>query len=124
MSVSDERLAAEWATDDEVLRSLASNGDQPEIVRSVDVSFIGDQHQLEALAKDFQADGFELAYWSETDAGEPWLFLKRIQKSDRATIHSMTRRCLQAAEEFGVEHDGWGCMAHNANGPIDNENPA
>ena len=124
MNVSDERLAAEWATDDDVLSSLASNGDEPEVVRSVDVSFIGDQDRLEALARDLQANGFEFADWSETDAGERWLFLKRDQKSDRETIRAMTKRCLEAAEEFGVEHDGWGCMAHNANGPISNENPA
>lgn len=35
------RLEEEWAADKDVLASLRENGDRPEIVRAVDVSFRG-----------------------------------------------------------------------------------
>jgi hypothetical protein len=123
VTISAQRLAEEWATDDDVLASLQSNGDHPSVKRSVDVSFRGERGNLEALARHLEADGFQLAYRSTTDEGDPWLFLERDQSTEREAIHAMTKACLEAAADFNVTHDGWGCLAHNEHGPINNENP-
>ncbi len=53
--VDPKRFEAEWAEDQEVLASLAKNGDRPELVRSVDVSFRGSGADLDRLEDDAES---------------------------------------------------------------------
>ena len=48
--VDPARFEAEWRDDQEVLASLAENGDRAELPRSIDVSFTGDEAALDRLA--------------------------------------------------------------------------
>jgi regulator of RNase E activity RraB len=117
-------LAAEFATDDDVLASLKSNGDVPSAVRSIDVSFRGDVDRLEVVARSLEADGFSIIDRTRTEDDTPWIFLAREQTAERPAIHALTQYCPEIADEFNVTYDGWGCLASNERGAISNENPA
>ena len=108
-----ERLAEERAADQDVLANLRKNGDRPDLPRSVDVSFRGPPAILEKLADAAEAHGFEVIEIEESDDGDPWLFLEREQPADDASIKSLTTLCLQFEAAFGVEYDGWGCVAQD-----------
>jgi regulator of RNase E activity RraB len=105
------RLTKEAKGDQEVLTSLATSGDQPEISRLVDVSFRGSVDALDSLAEEAPSFGFHVLEREQTEEGDPWLFLAREQKADTASIKALTLLCLQIEVMFDVEYDGWGCMA-------------
>jgi regulator of RNase E activity RraB len=109
--VDQQRLDAEWDEDREVLASLAENGDQPDLVRSVDVSFSGDDEALDRLAENADELGFAVIDREENEEGGMSLFLAREQKADAAAIKALTLQCLQIELLYDVEYEGWGCMA-------------
>ena len=109
--VDQARLDAEWREDREVLANLADNGDQPEIARSVDVSFTGDDDALDRLAENAEELGFTVIDREENEEGGISLFLAREQKADAASIKALTLQCLQIEILYDVEYEGWGCMA-------------
>jgi hypothetical protein len=78
--------------------------------------------RLEASCANF---GFEVQEFLEAaEDGDPWLFLVREQTTDEDAIREMTETYLQMEDSFGVECDGWGCVAATEKGPADKENPA
>jgi regulator of RNase E activity RraB len=109
--VDQQRFDEEWLGDQEVLASLAKNGDKPEIARSVDVSFSGDDEALDRLAEDADELGFTVIDREENEEGGMSLFLAREQKADAASIKALTLQCLQIEVLYDVEYEGWGCMA-------------
>ena len=109
--VDPARLEEELLADEEVLLNLARNGDRPEIARSVDVSFRGDEDALDRLADDAETLGFTVLEREEGEDGEISLFLARTQKADPASIKALTLQCLQIELLYDVEFEGWGCMA-------------
>jgi regulator of RNase E activity RraB len=109
--VDQQRLQEEWLGDQEVLASLAENGDKPEIPRSVDVSFSGDDDALDRLAEEAEELGFAVIDREENEEGGMSLFLAREQKADAASIKALTLQCLQIELLYDVEYEGWGCMA-------------
>ena len=111
--VSPERLAEEWAADKDVLASLRENGDLPEIVRAVDVSFRGSDDALDRLEESAGELGFEVIEREADDEGEMSLFLGCEQATDDASIEALTVRCLQIELLYDVEYDGWGCTAED-----------
>ena len=111
--VSPERLAEEWAADKDVLASLRENGDRPEIVRAVDVSFRGDDEALDRLEESAGELGFEVIEREADEDGEMSLFLGCEQTTDDAAIKALTVRCLQIELLYDVEYDGWGCTAED-----------
>lgn len=111
--VSPRRLAEEWAADQDVLASLAANGDLAHRVRAVDVSFRGDDDALDKLEQDAAELGFEVIEREEDEDGEMCLFLMREQTADEAAIKALTRLCLQIELAYDVEYDGWGCTAED-----------
>ena len=111
--VSPARLEEEWAADKDVLASLRENGDRPEIVRPVDVSFRGDDDALDKLEQDAGELGFEVIEREEDEDGEVCLFLGRDQAADDESIKALTLRCLQIAFTYEVEYDSWGCTAED-----------
>ena len=100
--VDPKRFEEEWAEDQEVLANLAENGDKPELMRSVDVSFCG---------SDAESLGFTVLEREETEDGEMALFLARDQKADAASIKALTLLCLQIELLYDLDYEGWGCMA-------------
>ena len=109
--VDPARLEEELLADEEVLLNLARNGDRPEIARSVDVSFRGDEDDLARLADDAETFGFTVLEREEGEDGEISLFLAREQKADPASIKALTLQCLQIELLYDLEFEGWGCMA-------------
>jgi regulator of ribonuclease activity B len=110
-AIDPARLKQEWEADQEVLASLAENGDRPDIARPVDISFNGSQEALEKLAEESEALGFDFLEIEESEEGELCLFLVREQQTDAASIKALTETCLEIEARFGVEYDGWGCPA-------------
>lgn len=111
LPVDPDRLAEEWLADQDVLANLAENGDRSDIARPVDVSFRGSPDVLERLSDQAEELGFEYLDIEESDDGDPWLFLVREQCTDPEAIRALTMVCLQIEATFGVEYDGWGCVA-------------
>jgi regulator of RNase E activity RraB len=108
--VDPARLEDEWLADQDVLADLAENGDRPEIVRTIDVSFRGDDESLSDLAEQAPSLGFSVLE-REEEEGETFLFLACEQGTDEASIRALTLKCLQIELMFDVEYDGWGCVA-------------
>ena len=109
--VDPARLEEELLADQEVLLNLVKNGDRPEIARSIDVSFRGDDEDLTRLADDAEMFGFTVLEREEDEDGEISLFLARTQKADPASIKALTLQCLQIELLYDLEFEGWGCMA-------------
>ncbi|MDX3882879.1 MAG: ribonuclease E inhibitor RraB [Sphingomonas sp.] len=109
--VDPARLNEEWRADQDVLANLRENGDRPDIPRAVDVSFRGPPDALDDLADAAEELGFEVIETEPSDDGEPWLFLQRMQTADADAIKALTITCLQIEAMFGLEYDGWGCVA-------------
>lgn len=107
--IDPARLEEEFQADQEVLANLRGDGDQPDIVRPVDVSFRGTTQALVQLTDRAEEFGFEFIEIEEDENGEPCLFLVKEQAADDASIKELTIICLQIEQMFGVEYDGWGC---------------
>lgn len=114
--VDPARLEEELLADQEVLLNLAKNGDRPEIARSIDVSFRGDEDALDRLADDADKFGFTVLEREENEEGDTSLFLARTQKADPASIKALTLQCLQIELLYDLEFEGWGCMAETGEG--------
>jgi len=108
-----DRFEEEWAADQDVLQNLAANGDHPERERQIDVSFRGEIDALEALENGAADFGFAVLEWAVEEENGPWLYLERTQAADPDSIRSLTIACLQIEHLYGVEYDGWGCMAQD-----------
>ncbi len=119
--VSPERLAEEWAADKDVLASLRENGDVPEIVRAVDVSFRGSDDALDRLEESAGELGFQVIEREADEDNEMSLFLGCEQATDDASIKALTVRCLQIELLYDVEYDGWGCTAEDGSGEDESE---
>ena len=109
--VDPARLEEELLADQEVLLNLAKNGDRPEIARSIDVSFRGDDDDLTRLEEDAETFGFTVLEREENEEGDISLFLARTQRADPASIKALTLQCLQIELLYDLEFEGWGCTA-------------
>jgi regulator of RNase E activity RraB len=107
--IDPARLEEECQADAEVLANLLENGDRPEIVRPVDVSFRGTTEALVKLTDQAEDYGFDFVEIEEDEDGIPCLFLVKDQAADAASIRELTTTCLEIEQVFGVEYDGWGC---------------
>ncbi len=105
------RFDEEWEQDQDVLQNLAANGDNPAIARPIDVSFRGSGKALAALEEAAEALGFTVLGDERSEDGSLWLFLEREQRTDEASIRALTELCLRIETYFGLEYDGWGCVA-------------
>ena len=111
--IDPQRWEEVWAADLDVLNNLTQQGDRPEIARMIDVSFRGSDtalDQLEASAANF---GFRVQSRDPNGSDEPWLFLERVQTTDIEAMKEFTATYLHIEDTFGVECDGWGCVAQN-----------
>ncbi len=115
-AIDEARFEEEWEQDRELLAELAANGDIASVERTVDVSFIGTEKALEAVADAAEDLGFEFAQLvPDDDADEEgqWrLDLDVVQTIEPELVRALTRKCLEIEATYsGVEYDGWGCMA-------------
>ncbi|MGF7170951.1 hypothetical protein FHS91_002639 [Sphingobium xanthum] len=115
-AIDPDRWEEVWAADLDVLRSLAEQGDRSEVPRLVDVSFRGSADALDRLQASAANFGFVIQSRDPNGPQEPWLFLERIQPIDLETMREFTMTYLQIEDSFGVECDGWGCVAQNGIG--------
>jgi regulator of ribonuclease activity B len=109
--ISAERWDQVWSADLDVLENLADQGDDPFVPRLVDVSFRGAAAALDLLQTSAANFGFTVRSRDPAETDEPWLFLERIQTTDVETMREFTTTYLQIEDAFGVECDGWGCIA-------------
>ncbi len=114
--IDPQRWDEVWSADLDVLRSLANQGDRPDIPRLVDVSFRGTAEALDRLQASAENFGFRVQSRDPDGSTEPWLFLERLQTTDLETMREFTTTYLQIEDAFGVECDGWGCVAQNGIG--------
>ena len=112
--IDQRRLSEELKADEEVLASLAANGDDSSVVRPIDVHFKGPQPLVEALADDAAKLGFRFIGYSEYDDDDLGVDLQVDSRTDRASIAALTRLALQIEQSHDVEYDGWGCPAAQA----------
>lgn len=114
-----------WDEDRVVLTRLRRNGDASHVMRPVDVSFRGDLKNLQRVAEASANWGFDVQELIEKDEnGKPWLFLVRSQATDDDSMREFVATYLQIEDAFAVKCDGWGCIATNECGPIDDDNPS
>lgn len=109
--VDQARLDAEWDADKDVLANLSANGDKAMIRRPVDVSFRGSDKDFDRLLEIASQFGFVELDREVGEDGELYLFLECEQAVDEQSIRALTKKCLQIEMLFGVEYDGWGCVA-------------
>jgi regulator of RNase E activity RraB len=109
--VDPDRFADAWEANQEVLERLVENGDRPEIPRPIDLSFRGSAEALQRLADAAEDFGFSVMEDEPSEDGEPCLFLERLQTAEWEAVRNLTMTYLQIEDLFGVECDGWGCVA-------------
>ncbi|HKR93049.1 ribonuclease E inhibitor RraB [Novosphingobium sp.] len=110
--IDPARWNAVWTADLDVLRRLRASGDKPEIEREIDVSFRGDYVTLKRVADASSNFGFSVSDFTERDEeGAPFLLLVRHQPATDDAMRELTETYLQIEDTFGVECDGWGCVA-------------
>ena len=100
-----------WATDLDVLERLQQGSDQPWAPRLIDVSFRGTQESLEKLA--VFAERFGFVRLDDNESDPEILSIGRMQTADVLSVKELTKLSLQLEALFGVELDGWGCVAQN-----------
>ncbi|MGN7999962.1 ribonuclease E inhibitor RraB [Sphingomonas sp. 22176] len=105
------RFEEEWAADRDVFENLAANGDNAAVARPIDVSFKGSADALAALEDAAEELGFTVLGDETSKGGARWLFLERSQPTDETSIRALTELCLRIEAHFGLEYDGWGCVA-------------
>jgi hypothetical protein len=103
----------EWEGDQDVLRSLAEQGDRSDEPRKIDVSFQGEKLALDALGERAGEYNIDILNRSEMEEGGPGLFSDRLQATGAEAIRNLTITCLQIERRPRVAYDGWGCMAQN-----------
>ena len=109
--IDEDRFEWEWAADQDVLASLAGNGDRANILRMVDVSFVGSKADLAPIEEDAETLGFTIGQMVESDDGTWRLDLDIMQTVEPDAIKALTRKCLEIEATYpGVEYDGWGCV--------------
>jgi hypothetical protein len=112
--IDPQRLAAELAADADVVRSLRENGDDPTIVRPIDVRFEGDEAAVLRLRDAADAAGWTVIQIVELDEASWALDVQRAQTTDEEALRLLTVEALRIEQTFGVRYDGWGTVAQSA----------
>lgn len=110
--IDPARVEAELAADADVIRSLRENGDDPRVVRPVDVHFLGGREPILRLADAAESLGWSVAQVMDCDDGGLAIDLCRDQTTDEAAVRQLTFDALVIEQTYGLSYDGWGTMAH------------
>ncbi|HEY5712318.1 MAG TPA: ribonuclease E inhibitor RraB [Allosphingosinicella sp.] len=110
LSPEEKRLGEEWQADQDVLRSLRENGDNPVLARCIDVSFRASREALEKLVGCAGEYGLQVTQLVDLDRDESRLDTTIIQSTEDRAIRALTILALRIEAEHQVEYDGWGCV--------------
>ncbi|MBB3475418.1 ribonuclease E inhibitor RraB [Sphingomonas sp. BK345] len=105
------RVEKGLAADSEVLRSLRENGGEPNVLRPVDVRFVGTAARVAKLKKQISSLGWRVVQRVPVDADSEALDVQRDQTTDSAAIRRLTEAAREIEARFGVRYDGWGTVA-------------
>ena len=105
--VTPTRLDIQLAADHRVMQALQEQGDDGQIPRPTDFWFYGEKENLDRLYLHLKKFGYQLNHWIENSSG---IVLTRETSADSKAFQEITHQLLNAADEFGVEYDGWETM--------------
>ena len=108
-----DRLAEELAADAEVVRALRDNGDVAEIIRPVDVHFVGEAEAIERLEEAAEALGWTIIDLVPEDDGYATLSVQRQQTTTDEALRALTEDALRIEAAYAVSYDGWGTAAES-----------
>ena len=108
-----DRLAEELAADAEVVRALRDNGDVAEIIRPVDVHFVGEAEAIERLEEAAEALGWTIIDLIPEDDGFATLSVQRRQTTTDEALRALTEDALRIEAAYAVSYDGWGTAAES-----------
>lgn len=107
MTIDPQRLDSEIAADADVLRSLAENGDMPNVVRPVVAYFYGSPEAIGRLEQNLDALGWRLVHRMPLEDGTAGIAASRDQTTEPAAIRQFSEAALGIEVEYGVVYDGW-----------------
>ena len=90
--------------DQEVIANLQKSGDDGHTPRKTDFWFFGQREPLGSLTANLKAHGFSFDRWLKDPTG---VVLSRKMPVDFAAFQTLTPVIVGAAEQSGVEYDGW-----------------
>lgn len=102
--ITPTKLEAELNGDQSVIGNLQKNGDDGHAPRKTDFWFYGQKLALDSLVTSLQSQGFAVDHWLNDPTG---VVVSRNMPVDFSTFQSTTPALLEAAENSGVEYDGW-----------------
>ena len=108
-----ERLAEELAADADVVRALRDNGDAAEIIRPVDVHFVGEAEAIERLEDEIEDLGWTIVEIVSEDDGYVTLSVQREQATTDDALRALTEDALRIEAAYGISYDGWGTAAES-----------
>jgi regulator of RNase E activity RraB len=109
--IDPDRLASELAADADVIASLRRNGDEPTIVRAVDVRFVGTESNVKKLLAAAPDMGWRFIQTVGQEDGTVAIDLQRNQSTETSALTALTKDALQIEAAFEVRYDGWGTLA-------------
>lgn len=102
--VTPTAIDVELSGDQSVISNLGQNGDDGSTPRKTDFWFYGPRTSLDKLATDLQTHGFSVDHVVTSPEG---IVLSREMPVTMATFRSLTPVLINAAQNSGVQYDGW-----------------
>ena len=102
--VTPTHLESQLNGDLDVIASLQKSGDDGQASRKTDFWFYGQRGPLGSLAASLKAQGFSVDHWVNDPTG---VVLSRKMSVDLAAFQALTPVIVRAAEQSGVDYDGW-----------------
>jgi len=102
--VTPTHLERQLNGDQDVIAGLQKDGDDGQAPRKTDFWFYGQRGYLGSLAASLKTQGFSVDHWISDPTG---VVLSRKMSVDWAAFQALTPVIVRAAEQSGVEYDGW-----------------
>ena len=102
--VTPTAIDIELSADQSVISNLGQNGDDGSAPRKTDFWFYGPRASLDKLAAVLQTHGFSVDHVVTSPEG---IVLSRETPVTMATFRSLTPVLINAAQNCGVQYDGW-----------------
>ena len=110
--VTPTLLESQLNGDQEVIENLQKSGDDGHTPRKTDFWFYGQRGPLGSLTANLKAHGFSVDHWLKSPTG---VVLSREMPVDFVAFQPLTPVIVDAAEQSGVEYDGWETLVVNKN---------
>jgi hypothetical protein len=102
--VTPTPLESQLNGDQDVIAGLQKSGDDGQAPRKTDFWFYGRRGSLGSLAANLKAQGFSVDHWLSGPTG---VVLSRKMSVDLEAFQALTPVIVRAAEQSGVDYDGW-----------------